>query len=41
MLDLYYLKGVQKMRNKNENKSVGNGFEIKEGSVNYKETEEK
>ena len=29
------------MRKKNENKSVGKGFEIKEGSVNYKETDEK
>lgn len=29
------------MRNKNENKSVGIGFEIKEGSVNYKETDDK
>ena len=26
---------------RNENKSVGNGFEIKEGSVNYKETDKK
>ena len=37
MLDLYYLRRV-KMRDKS--KSVGN-FEIKEGSVNYNETDSK
>ena len=29
------------MRNKNKNKSVANGFEIKEGSINYNETDTK